>query len=102
MLPKNSPPFLANIVMTGPGGPYNFTLPAIPEVSDYYGPATTSGFTVSNLKPGACLVTLTVRGELGFRLAQPFVTLGPCAGMLVSFGSRIVHRPAKVEIVRAS
>ena len=37
MLPKNSPPFLASIVMTGRGGPYNFTLPAIPEVCDYYG-----------------------------------------------------------------
>ena len=49
-----------NIVMTGPGGPYNFTLPAIPEVGDWFGTATPSGFTVSNLKPCAYLVTLQI------------------------------------------
>lgn len=49
-----------SIVMTGPGGPFNFTLPAIPEVGDYFGTATPSGFTVSKLKPCAYLVTLTI------------------------------------------
>jgi len=49
-----------NIVMTGPGGPYNFTLPAIPEVGDWFGTATPSGFTVSSLKPCAYLVTLEI------------------------------------------
>ena len=49
-----------SISMTGPGGPYNFTLPAIPEVGDYFGMATPSGFTVSKLKPCAYLVTLQV------------------------------------------
>ncbi len=47
------------ISMTGPGGPYNFTLPALPEVGDYYGTATPA-FTVSKLKPCAYLVTLTI------------------------------------------
>jgi len=46
--------------MTGPGGPYNFTLPPIPEVGDYYGTATPSGFVVSKLAPCAYLVTLTI------------------------------------------
>ena len=49
-----------SIVMTGPGGPYNFTLPAIPEVGDWFGTATPSGFTVSKLKPCAYLVTLEI------------------------------------------
>ena len=49
-----------SIVMTGPGGPYNFTLPAIPEVGDWFGTATPSGFTVSKLKPCAYLVTLQI------------------------------------------
>ncbi len=49
-----------SIVMTGPGGPFNFTLPAIPEVGDYFGTATPSGFTVSKLKPCAYLVTLEI------------------------------------------
>lgn len=48
-----------SISMTGPGGPYGFTLPAIPEVGDYYGTATPA-FTVSKLKPCAYLVTLEI------------------------------------------
>ncbi len=48
-----------SIVMTGPGGPYNFTLPAIPEVGDWYGKAI-PGFNVSKLKPCAYLVTLQI------------------------------------------
>jgi hypothetical protein len=38
MLPKNSPPFLASNVMTGPGGPYNFTMPAIVHRQNSVGP----------------------------------------------------------------
>jgi len=49
-----------NITMTGPGGPYGFTLPAIPEAGDWFGTATPSGFTVSKLKPCAYLVTLEI------------------------------------------
>jgi hypothetical protein len=49
-----------SIVMTGPGGPYNFTLPALPEIGDYYGTATPSGWTVAALRPCAYLVTLTI------------------------------------------
>src|SRR5262245_34333983 len=49
-----------SIQMTGPGGPYNFTLPAPPEVGDHYGTATPSGFVVADLKPCAYLVTLTI------------------------------------------
>src|SRR5262245_30695225 len=48
-----------SITMDGPGGPYNFSLPAIPEVGDWYGTATPS-FTVSSLKPCAYLVTLEI------------------------------------------
>jgi hypothetical protein len=48
-----------SIVMTGPGGPFNFTLPAIPEVGDWFGTATPT-FTVSSLKPCAYLVTLEI------------------------------------------
>jgi hypothetical protein len=40
------------IDMTGPGGPFNFTLPIIPETGDYFGTATPA-FLVSNLKPCA-------------------------------------------------
>ncbi|HKS95280.1 MAG TPA: hypothetical protein VJV74_04005 [Terriglobia bacterium] len=47
------------ISMTGPGGPYGFTLPVLPEVGDYYGTATPT-FVVSKLKPCAYLVTLQV------------------------------------------
>jgi hypothetical protein len=50
-----------SITMKGPGGPYNFTLPAIPEAGDYFGTATPSGFVVSNLAPCAYLVTLEVQ-----------------------------------------
>jgi hypothetical protein len=48
-----------NISMTGPGGPYGFTLPAIPEVGDWFGTATPT-FTVASLKPCAYLVTLQI------------------------------------------
>jgi hypothetical protein len=47
------------IDMTGPGGPFNFTLPIIPETGDYFGTATPA-FLVSNLKPCAYLVTLQI------------------------------------------
>ena len=49
-----------SIQMIGPGGPYNFTLPAIPEAGDWYGSATPSGWTVANLQPCAYIVTLSV------------------------------------------
>jgi hypothetical protein len=46
-----------SITMTGPGGPFNFTLPIIPAPGDYFGTAAPA-FVVSNLKPCAYLVTL--------------------------------------------
>jgi len=49
-----------SIVMTGPGGPFNFKLPVIPEVGDWFGKATPDGWTVGSLKPCAYLVTLTI------------------------------------------
>lgn len=48
------------IRMTGPGGPYNFTLPpAIP--GERFGVASPSGFVVSNLQPCAYIVSLRVQ-----------------------------------------
>jgi hypothetical protein len=47
-----------SIVMIGPGGPYNFIVPPIPEAGDWFGTATPAGFTVSKLKPCAYLVKL--------------------------------------------
>ena len=38
----NLDPNGVSIVMTGPGGPYNFTLPPIPEVGDWFGTSTHS------------------------------------------------------------
>lgn len=49
-----------SIVMTGPGGPYNFSLPLIPETGDWYGKAAPSGWKLGDLKPCAYLVTLAV------------------------------------------
>jgi hypothetical protein len=50
-----------SISMTGPGGPYAFTLPTpLPETGDWYGTAAPSGWTLSNLVPCAYLVTLAV------------------------------------------
>ncbi len=46
-----------SITMTGPGGPYSFTLPAIPEAGDWYGTATPD-FTLSDLSNCAYLITL--------------------------------------------
>jgi hypothetical protein len=46
-----------SISMTGPGGPYSFTLPAIPEAGDWYGTATPN-FTLSDLSNCAYLITL--------------------------------------------
>ncbi|HTA72201.1 MAG TPA: hypothetical protein VK776_28165 [Bryobacteraceae bacterium] len=48
----------ASITMTGPGGPFAFTMPAFTP-ADYFGTATPA-FTVSALKPCAYLVTLQV------------------------------------------
>jgi hypothetical protein len=48
-----------SISMTGPGGPYSFTLPPLPEAGDWYGTAV-NGFTLSDLIPCAYLVTLSV------------------------------------------
>jgi hypothetical protein len=48
----------ASITMTGPGGPFGFTMPAFTP-ADYFGTATPA-FTVSALKPCAYLVTLQV------------------------------------------
>jgi len=49
-----------NITMTGPGGPYAFNLPALPEVGDWYGVATPNGWNVASLKPCAYLITLQI------------------------------------------
>lgn len=49
-----------SITMSGPGGPYNFTLPAtVP--GECYGHAIPNGFIVANLKPCAYIVTLSVQ-----------------------------------------
>jgi hypothetical protein len=49
-----------SITLTGPGGPFAFTLPPIPETGDYFGTAMHPTFTVSNLKPCAYLITLSM------------------------------------------
>lgn len=51
-----------SVTMTGPGGPYDFTLPTpIPETGDWYGVAIPPpGFQVAKLVPCAYLVTLGV------------------------------------------
>ena len=49
-----------SVVMTGPGGPYAFTLPAAGP-GQRFGTATPSGWTVSSLPPCAYIVTLTVQ-----------------------------------------
>lgn len=54
----NLDPNGVSIVMAGPGGPYNFTLPAIPEAGDWFGTATHT-FLLSGLKHCAYLITLT-------------------------------------------
>ena len=48
--------------MDGPGGPYSFTLTpdAASSATDFFGTAVPNGFAVSDLKPCAYLVTLTV------------------------------------------
>jgi hypothetical protein len=49
------------INLTGPGPTVNFTLPPIPEAGDYYGTAIPpAGWTVSQLKPCAYLITMSV------------------------------------------
>ena len=48
------------ISLTGPGGPYPFSLPLIPETGDWYGTATPSGWTLARLQNCAYLVTLSV------------------------------------------
>lgn len=55
----NLDPNGVSIVMTGPGGPFAFTLPAIPEPGDWFGTATHS-FSVASLRPCAYLITLQV------------------------------------------
>ena len=55
----NLDPNGVSIVMTGPGGPFAFTLPAIPETGDWFGTATPT-FSVASLAPCAYLVTLQV------------------------------------------
>ena len=47
------------VVMTGPGGPYAFSLPA-PGAGEWFGAATPSGWTVASLIKCAYIVTLTV------------------------------------------
>jgi hypothetical protein len=49
-----------SISMSGPGGPYSFTLPAaVP--GERYGAATPNGFVVADLAPCAYIVTLSVQ-----------------------------------------
>lgn len=55
----NLDPNGVSIVMTGPGGPYAFTLPPIPEPGDWFGTATHT-FSVSALAHCAYLITLQV------------------------------------------
>ncbi len=57
----NLDPNDVSIVMTGPGGPFAFTLPAIPETGDWFGTATPT-FAVASLAPCAYLVTFAGRG----------------------------------------
>jgi hypothetical protein len=55
-------PTLGNvsITMSGPGGPYSFTLPAaVP--GEQFGTATPNGFIVADLAPCAYIVTLSVQ-----------------------------------------
>jgi hypothetical protein len=60
------------VTMTGPGGPYNFTLPTpVPETGDWYGTATPSGWTLSSLTPCAYIVTLSVTPLLTTGDAEP-------------------------------
>lgn len=57
-------PTIGNVTirMTGPGGPYSFTLPAPPIVpGELFGVATPSGFVVGDLKPCAYIVSLRVQ-----------------------------------------
>lgn len=50
------------ISMSGPGGPYAFTLPAAATPGqDWFGTATPSGFTVADLDPCAYIVGLSVQ-----------------------------------------
>jgi hypothetical protein len=50
-----------NVEMIGPGGPYPFTLPTpLPETGDWYGVATPNGWKLSDLKPCAYIVQLSV------------------------------------------
>jgi hypothetical protein len=49
------------ITLTGPGGPYAFSLPVIPETGDWYGAAAPSGgWTLGSLQDCAYIVTLSV------------------------------------------
>jgi len=48
-----------SISLTGPGGPYGFTLPAS-GAGEWFGTATPSGWTVASLTPCAYIVTLAV------------------------------------------
>ncbi len=51
-----------SVSLTGPGGPYPFTLsPAAPEsTGDWYGTAVPDGWTLASLEPCAYIVTLSV------------------------------------------
>jgi hypothetical protein len=49
-----------SISMSGPGGPYAFTLPAPATAGDQFGTATPSGFVVADLAPCAYIVGLSV------------------------------------------
>jgi hypothetical protein len=49
-----------SISMTGPGGPYGFTLPGLATPGDYFGTATPA-FNVANLQKCAYIVTLSVQ-----------------------------------------
>lgn len=48
------------ITLTGPGPVRTFTLPPIPEPGDHYGTATPNGWTLSQLKPCAYVITLQI------------------------------------------
>jgi len=52
-----------SVVMTGPGGPYPFTLPAA-GAGEWFGIATPDGWTVASLTPCAYIVTLSVEALL--------------------------------------
>lgn len=50
-----------SLQLTGPGGPYGFTLPQpIPQTGDWFGTATPDGWAFSDLIPCAYIVTLSV------------------------------------------